>query len=211
MTTSSLLEKHTSLESEVHKQLLELKSQLKSATDSINTLGLSLKDLKLQNQQENHEITEELSSLSKKFEDFKSEKHISDSERDVRIEKLESQLELIKQKQELHIEGNGDGTTDSTALETDHTNTTGDKMVESALHYMHDDEANQQMKERKQKRLSGNIEDSLEKMRDFASAKTVNRQRMDSGISVNSYSAVAGVGLMAESGESGGISVEQKH
>ena len=117
MTTSSLLEKHTSLESEVHKQLLELKSQLKSATDSINTLGLSLKDLKLQNQQENHEITEELSSLSKKFEDFKSEKHISDSERDVRIEKLESQLELIKQKQELHIEGNGDGTTDSTALE----------------------------------------------------------------------------------------------
>ena len=94
---------------------------------------------------------------------------------------------------------------------TDHTNTTGDKMVESALHYMHDDEANQQMKERKQKRLSGNIEDSLEKMRDFASAKTVNRQRMDSGISVNSYSAVAGVGLMAESGESGGISVEQKH
>ena len=215
VTLCSVLEKHDNLKADVSQQLLELKSKLECATHEIEALECSLEELKQKNEQENKEKSEEISNLSEKLEHFKQEQLRSDDERDVRLNKLELKSYeqstcIASMQKQLSLIGHDQSKLDLTSntfravdlKEEKHTFTIEDNRGD-VINYTDDEEAKQQMEERRQKRLSvGHLEDSFEKMREFASTKPSNRDRIDSGVSLNSCNSVTGLILDIGSGSS---------
>ncbi len=156
----SLLEKSTCQEEELQKELTDLKAQL-------DTVQQCMKDQKVALDQERKEKSDEINSLREELES-------KTAAQDVKIKQLSSDFFDLRSDVESTARRNKSHSLDYGMSKYRHK--TGEF-----------DEAEQEMEERRQKRKSTNLEDSLGKMKEFsANNKCFNRDRLDSGISVNS-------------------------
>ena len=155
-----LLEK-SSQEEELRKELTDLKTQL-------DAMQQCMKDQMIALDQERKETSDEINSLRKELKEKTAGQNIKIKQLSSDLFDLRSDVESAERRNKSHS--------------VDYGKSRYYKRETEEL----DEAAEQEMEERRQKRKSAHPEDSLGMMKEFSANKVFNRDRIDSGISVNS-------------------------